>query len=306
MSDLGNIGRTIKPHTGYLGDQIDSKLSDYLIYWNRLTNEDKETGKILLDSTYMQCTKIPYLITIPWFMKPGINTVNIVCELSAFAVSNNPTSLPTAMINTNIIKTGLATSAPQTLEISYSLQDPNPKIIMLSLYYYNEWHYDSTCKWNINNTNGIIDSPINTISEGSSAASNCSYPIGEEQPIDYGLIELSASGTKTLTFTIPSGTVASNIVDAQILLTLSPYGSNANGNIEDIFTELSSAWDRLYVYDILTSLKINIETWNDVDNFAKVWVTIPLLTTAAKDIILDFNILNVTNTDSTIFTLIGF
>lgn len=299
MADLGDLGKIV-------GTTIKSEQIADIVVGVPIKAYHKTISSafpIIITPTSFKFEKLSGAIVIPWYVGLGTNYKQFRCSLSTTAISINPTEKPQIFINNSLIAEGTITSGSQDIDVYYN-SSVAVATVYVTLAYYSTFKYSADCTWYVDNTDGIVE-PINTLTTNTGNV-NCPYPLGEEKPIDYGLIELTGSATNELTFTIPADTVASTVTDAQILLTLSTYGSNVNGTIEDIFDEIGSSWSKLYAYDGLTSLKIDVETWNESDEFAKIWITIPSLTTAAKDIDLNFDILNATNPDSTIFTVIGF
>lgn len=303
MADYGDIG--IIQGAYVLSDEIYFvELPD-----TRIRFTDHSTSLPINTGTSIKSIKYPQYYHLQWLMTSVSEDIVIQCELSPDAYTTG-TEVPVIYVkgfqSTNTKAQGSVISGIQDITVSYILPAiyPLPYIVDIYLTYFTEYKTLNYCTWYVNSTNGSFE--VLYGSGGTTLSSNCSYPIGEEKPIDYGNITLTDSGVDELTFTIPANTVASATNDAQILLTLSPYGSNVNGTIEDIFTSLGSNWFQLYVYDDTTSLRVDIESWNNDDDFARIWVTIPLLETTAKDIRLEFDSLAASNPDAKHINLIGF
>lgn len=323
MANLGNIG-TILPHSLPLIKYEDSGPVK-LLYQKQLTYVDTRAYSVnqkdsvfrnrihypislnrQYNTTYTRIFNNTY-IKLKWLVFNGSNTFDINIKLNQTSDYNPKIIVHYGNSITTFIGDKTSTSI-QTISINYTnLQSHMYLDIYLDVRFSNTVRKPSRfVDWYLT-SDQISSGYLNPEASGSGGGStNCPYPIGEKKPIDYGAITLTGSDTNELTFTIPASTVSSTVTDAQILLTLSPYGSNVNGTIENIFTELSGLYKKLYVKDSAVSLKIDIETWNDSDNFAKIWVTIPTLTTASKDLVLEFDSGSLDNPINTMLDLIGF
>lgn len=324
MANLGNIG-TILPHSlplikyedsgpvkllyqkqltyvdtrAYSVNQKDNVLRNIIHYPISLNRQYNTTYTRIFNNTY---------IKLKWLVFNGSNTFDISIKLNQ--VSDYDPKVIVSYGNSIETFTGnKASTAVQSIAINYTnLQSHMYLDIYLDVRFSNTVRKPSRfVDWYLT-SDQISSGYLNPEASGSGGGgvTLCPYPIGEEKPIDYGTIELTGSSANELTFTIPASTVSSTVTDAQILLTLSPYGSNVNGTIENIFTELSGLYKKLYVKDSAVSLKIDTETWNDSDNFAKIWITIPTLTTASKDLVLEFDSGSLDNPINTMLGLIGF
>lgn len=321
MADLGNIATILNyPHETIYSYQDNAlyKLESKPIYTDRNGYTRSHSNQLFqalpmhdvgLNSVF-DVNKIRLYtftkLTYKWFVDSGSNTTYIDVQQSESNDYDTIIEVLTPEGKTTFTGNKTLTSK-QTIEVTYNNIHNRMFIdVMLSYKFTNSVRRtDRYVDWYIPEVTRELND-LSSLGISSYGSLNCSYPIGEERPIDYGNISLTASTTTTITFTIPANTVTSTTTDAQILLTLSDYGSNLNGDIEDIFTALGTSWFKMYVYDGATSLKIDVESWNSVDNYAKVWVTIPSLTVASKDIVLHHDITDLDNTDSTILTVIGF
>jgi len=314
MADYGNIGIVNKSTTqSAVVEEVPKKKDYYVLSW--IDPKDKEAGHIDYDSSFIGGIKNTLAIRIPWYMKDGLNEYTIQMELSQGAVDNLPTETPKVYVNNALIAEGVAVTGIQDIVMSFTATDNYyPAVSMVSLVYRNNWDYRNSYKWYVPNSNGRVLNPIDTYSGsggggpcvgGVVVAANCPYPIGEKQPINYGILNLISNTSNTITFQISdTDVVDGTVTDLQMLFTLSTYADSA---IADVFTSLGNNWKGLYAYDGPTSLMIRVESWNATDNYAKVWVNIPeVIDGQTKDIIIDFNVANLDNPDSLMISVVGF
>lgn len=118
----------------------------------------------------------------------------------------------------------------------------------------------------------------------------------------YGSISLVSQTDNSITIRIAANSVLSTTINIPILLQLNSRSIDDGTTIEKIFTELTTNWNKLYVKDSSVSQPLYTDTWDDTNNFARVWVILDSLTTAQKDLVIEFDD---TSTINTINTLIG-
>ena len=223
MADLGNIGELLSSIA--LSDVLkEPYFLDDIIY-----TEYTQITPIQTD-TNIYTIKYPMLYRVKWILTQSTDEINIDCELSSKAASSG-TAVPKVFDASTfeVLGSGTVTSGTQSITVQKTVPTgkPLPYVMDILCGYANNYDYDMYCTWFLASTNGEFNPYINAGgSTNLTDALNCSYPIGEEQPIDYSLINLTGSGTNTLTFTIPANTFGSDRTDAQILLTLSPPAHN--------------------------------------------------------------------------------
>lgn len=116
-------------------------------------------------------------------------------------------------------------------------------------------------------------------------------------PIRYYYISPISSTANSITLTIKADSVSGSINNAQVFVNLDTYFNNYYVDFSTLFTELGADWSILYITDGGTSIPVKVEKWDEVNNKARLWVTIPVLTSASKDIVLEFDNTVVTPND---------
>lgn len=108
-------------------------------------------------------------------------------------------------------------------------------------------------------------------------------------PISYDDVQAGSSTANSITLTIAADTVSTTINNYQVLINISTYWNNFYVDFSTIFTELADDWTIFYVKDNSVNIPVKVEKWDSANNKARLWVTIPVMTTAAKDIVLEFD-----------------
>lgn len=111
----------------------------------------------------------------------------------------------------------------------------------------------------------------------------------------HGGITYVSETTNSITIRIAANSVPNTQNNIPILIQMNPRTIDNNTTFEKVFTELSSEWGKLYVKDAGNNQNLYTDYWNDIEKFARVWVVLTELTTAQKDIIIEFNILDPIN-----------
>lgn len=128
------------------------------------------------------------------------------------------------------------------------------------------------------------------------------------RPINYGHIVITDENTtlKTMELTIGADSVIGTSSNKPVLIHLTAFQSNDNGTVANIFAELESNWDKLYIKDTdTTNLKLYMEYWNETENIVRVWAIIPSLTTAEKVLSLEYHSAAAVNPITNLLEMVG-